>query len=304
MDDSDHPPLDRAVARLATRQHGVLSARQLYELGLTKQVVYDRARRGHLHRLYLGVYAVGHRRLTRKGRWMAAVLASGPNAVLSHGAALALWDLQSHAPGPIDVTAPARGRRSPDGIRLHCVRALDAADRTTIDAIPVTTVARTLLDYAETSSDSQLRHALEAAERRDLLDAHQIADVLARGTGRRGAKALRTAIEAHTGEAPWTRSKLERDVLTLVRAAGLPEPHCNVMLHGELVDFYWPQHKLVLEADSWLFHRTRAQFEKDRRRDAILQVAGIRVLRVTQQRIEHEPGRVAADLWALIKAAA
>jgi very-short-patch-repair endonuclease len=281
-----------------------VALRQLRALGLSDKNVHDRARAGHLHRRYRGVYAVGHRRLTRKGRWMAAVLACGPTAVLSHGPALVLWQLASHSAGPIDVTAVARGRTSPDGVRLHCVRALDPADRTTIDAIPVTTVARALLDYAETTSASNLRHALEAAERRELLDARQIADVLERSPGRRGSRPLRQAITQHTGEAPWTRSRLEREVLTLVRAAGLPEPHCNVMLHGELVDFYWPRYKLVLEADSWDFHRTRAQFEKDRRRDAILQVAGIRVLRVTQSRIEREPERVAAEIWALTRAAA
>ncbi len=296
MGKQGHP---RRIAALAARQHGVVSIAQLLALGLSHKAVWDWVQAGHLHRLYRGVYAVGHRRLTPHGRWMAAVLACGPGAALSHRAALALWQLRSHSSGPIDVTVAARGRTGFAGIRVHCARTFDPTDRAIIDAIPVTTVARALLDYAETASASDLRHAVEAAERRELLDARQVADVLARSPGRHGVKALRAAITAHTGEAPWTRSELERRVLTLVRAAGLPEPQCNVFLYGELVDFYWPQFRLVLEADSWGFHRTRAQFEKDRRRDALFLTKNIRVLRITQRRIENEPGAVTRDLLTL-----
>ncbi len=300
MGKQSHP---RRVAALAARQHGVVSVAQLLELGLSHKAVWDRAQAGHLHRLHRGVYAVGHRRLTHRGRWIAAVLACGPGAALSHGRALALWGLRERpSGGPIDVTVRARGRRAPAGIRVHCVRTFDPADRTTIDAIPVTTVPRTLLDYAETASASNLRHALEAAERRELLDSRAIADVLVRAPGRRGAKALRLATEAHTGTAPWTRSRFERETLTLIRQAGLPEPRCNVLLHGELVDFYWPEFDLVVEADGWGFHRTRAQFENDRRRDALFLTHGIRVLRLTQRRIEDEPERVARELWELAHA--
>jgi predicted transcriptional regulator of viral defense system len=157
MPDKDHPAPDRKLARLAARQHGVVSLDQLRDLGLTRDAVSWRAQSGHLHRIRRGVYAVGHRRLTQRARWLAAVLACGPSAVLSHRAALALWALRPAPAGPIDVTAVARGRRPGEGIRLHCVRSLDPVDRLTIDAIPVTTVTRTLLDYAEVAKRQEPR---------------------------------------------------------------------------------------------------------------------------------------------------
>jgi predicted transcriptional regulator of viral defense system len=156
---------EHAVARLAARQHGVVAFPQLKALGFTKYAVHRRVRTGRLHALYRGVYAVGHRALTTKGRWLAAVLACGPSAVLSHRTALALWALRPVSAGPIDVTVLRSGGRGQPGICLHCVRALRAKDRTILDAIPVTSVARTLLDYAQTASPQQLRAALQSAER-------------------------------------------------------------------------------------------------------------------------------------------
>jgi very-short-patch-repair endonuclease len=256
---------------------------------------------GRLLRVHRGVYAVGHGRLSQHGRWLAAVLAAGPGAVLSHAAALTLWQLRPRRLGPIDVTVAGRGRRAGSGIRLHCVRALNEADRMTLDAIPVTTVARTLLDYAEQATTQQLRLALDAADRRELLDVHAIEALLDRSRGRHGVRALRGAVAAMGGPAPETRSELERQMLALLRTAGLPEPQCNVVVDGYCVDFLWPEARLVVELDGYPFHRTRRAFEDDRRRDARLQAADYRVLRITAQRLRQEPEVIIAEMATLLQ---
>lgn len=288
------------MARIATRQYGVISLAQLVDLGLTRQAVAARARDGRLHRVHRGVYAVGHRHLTRNGRWLAAVLAAGPTAALSHRHALALWELRPHPAGAIDITVVSRGRRHRAGIRFHCVRSLAPDDRTIRDGIPVTSVARALLDYASTASAQQLRTVIEAAERLELLDGRAIQDILDRSPGR-ATRRLRAALAEITDAVPWTRSELEREFLTLVREAGLPEPQVNVSVLGDDADFFWPHARLVVEADSWGFHRTRARFEEDRRRDTRRQLHGLRAIRITQRRIHTERIRVQAELRALIE---
>jgi very-short-patch-repair endonuclease len=211
-----------------------------------------------------------------------------------------MHDLRPGPSGPVDVTVAARGRTSPEGIRVHCVRTLDPRDVTVVDAIPVTTVARSVLDYAEIARPQHLRLALEEAERRDALDGRVLDALLERCHGRRGVQPLREALAAMNGPAPWTQSELERRFLALVRAAGLPEPRCNVAVEGFLVDSYWPDAGLVVEADSWRFQKSRTRFERDRRQDTALVLAGIRTVRVTRQRVANEPARLAAELHALL----
>jgi len=286
----------RGLAEAAGLQHGVVGRWQLLAAGYSRGVIQRMINQGYLHRVHRGVYAVGHRRLTAKGRWMAAVLAGGPNAVLSHRAAVALWDLRPLPSGAVDVTVPGRSRHHRPGIRLHNVRRLDPADRDVIDGIPVTSLHRTLLDYAEIARFQQLRHALEAAERRDLLDGGKLEALFGRAWGRRGLKALRAAVTELNGSAPWTQSELERAFLTLIREHGLPEPQTNRLVHGFLVDCWWPQARLVVEIDGYRFHKSRRQFEENRIRDTKLQLEAIRVLRVTQARIEYGSGELLADL--------
>ena len=276
-----------------------MSLAQLRALGFSASTVRYRVAAGRLHRVHLAVYAVGYRRLTPQARWLAAVLACGPGAVLSHLAALAFWELRARPGGPIDVTVVARGRRGSAGIRVHCVRALDPRDHLVRDGIPVTTVARALLDYARTASPAQLRTAVEAADRVDRLDVAEIHALTARSPGR-ATRALNDAIAALTGAAPWTRSELEREFLALVREAGLPEPRANVLVAGHLVDFFWAAAGLVVEVDGYAFHRGRTSFETDRRRDTDMALAGLRAIRLTQRRVEHERMRVQAELRALL----
>lgn len=293
-------PGDHAIAKLAGRQHGVVAAWQLKPMGYSDSAIHRRAKAGRLHRLHRGVYAVGHRRLARRGRWMAAVLACGPEAVLSHRSAAALWELRPPASGPIDVTVPGRTRRGRAGIRVHNVRAMDPSDRATVDGIPVTSIHRTLLDYAEVAPEQQLRHALEEAERRELLDGRKLEELLARSPGRRGSRALREALAQLQGPAPWTQSELERRFLGLIREAGVAEPHCNVVIAGYVVDFFWPRQRLVIEVDGYHWHKTRRSFEGDRRKDTKLLLAGIRAMRVTQPRIEQDPRELIKEVSRLL----
>jgi very-short-patch-repair endonuclease len=288
------------MAALAGRQHGVVARLQLLRLGFSRREIDGLLARDFLHPVHRGVYAVGHTRLTVKGRWMAAVLACGSGAVLSHRSAVALWDLQPIPSGPVDVAVVARSRRSRAGIRVHSVRTLHEDDRGEVDGIPVTSIHRALLDYAEIARPQQLRHAIEAGLRRELLDDGAFERLLGRSRGRRGAKPLRAVLHEIRGPAPWTASELERAFLSLVRDAGLPEPSTNVLVAGALVDCFWRRAGLIVEVDGYAFHKSRSEFEADRKRDAKLMLADYRVLRVTQRRIEFESEDLTRELRQLL----
>jgi very-short-patch-repair endonuclease len=283
-------PDDSRLAELATSQHGVVSREQLFARRFTRHAIETRLARRRLHRIHRGVYAVGHTRLTVRARWMAAVLACGTDAALSHQDAAALHGLLKIGSGDIHVTA-LKGH-SIDGICCHCVRAIRPADVSKIDGIRVTTLPRTLLDLAEATDRSDFAAALKQAQHEDTLDLRALTATMARNHGRRGVKALRDLTE----EPGWTQSELERRFVALTRAHGLPRPLTNQYVEGELVDAYWPDHRLIVEVDGWRTHKTRAAFEADRVRDAKLVAAGYRVLRITYRRLRDDPRGVADDL--------
>ena len=239
---------------------------------------------GRLFRVLPSVYSLTPRVLPR-GRMLAAALTFGPAAVLSHRAAAAVWDLGPWPAGLIDVTVPTH-RRPRRGIRLH--RA--AVERTVHDGFPVTTVARTLVDQAAALPLGRLRDQFENAERLGLLDVNSINEQM---PGRRGAKKIRAILAEWEEPAP-TRSELERAFRAICREARLPLPSFNVSLHGYEVDAYWPEYGLVVELDGWEWHRTRRAFEDDRRRGAVLEAAGYRVLRFTWRQVMDEPQLVAS----------
>jgi very-short-patch-repair endonuclease len=284
--------LDKAIARLAGRQHGVLSVQQLYSFGISSSSVSDRVASGRLHRIHRGVYAVGHSRLSNGGRWMAAVLACGDGAVLSHRSAGELWGILrrrahrlSAAGGraeaePMHVTVTGNGgRKRHRGISLHRSATLTTADCTRRDGIPVTKPARTLGD---------LRSALSEAEF---------------GTALREAEFLGLAVAGlHTDSeiVPRTRSELETRFLAVVRRHRLPEPEANVRIDRYEVDFLWRDQRLIVEADGWESHRTRSAFEGDRVRDARLKTLGYEVLRFTWRQIEGDAHGVAAAIRGLL----
>jgi predicted transcriptional regulator of viral defense system len=305
IDEEVRPPSWRAVAELAARQWGVVSLEQLRARGVARGAVEKAAAVGRLHPLHRGVYAVGHVRLGREGRYLAAVLACGTRAVLSHRSAAAWWGLLQTAQAQVDVTSP-HGHHAIAGVRRHQARSLIAQDTTTHEGIPTTSVARTLLDLAATVRPDRLERALAQAERLQLYDQAAIADVLSRSNGHRGRAAL---TRATAREPKLTRSELEAIFLRLVRQAGLPEPESNLPLaaldHPRLEpDFYWPTHRLVVETDGWETHGTRAAFQTDRRRDASLVAAGWRVMRFTYDDVVHEGPTVVRRLRAATARAA
>jgi hypothetical protein len=256
---------------------------------------------GRLQLLYRGVYAVGHASLGREGRRLAAVLACGPGAVLSHRSAASQWGLLDTQQQGIDVTA-LRGRHGAPGIRLHRSRSLDAQDTTTHEGIPITSVSRTLLDLAATVRSTELERALAQAERLQLYDHRAIEDIMARSNGHRGTKVL---AEATTHEPKWTRNDWEAAFLQLIRAAAMPEPLVNEPFHAPdhgrcEPDYHWPAHQVIVETDGWETHRTRQAFKDDRAKDAALTASGYRVLRFTK---DVEPELVVRRLRALLPSA-
>ena len=278
--------MDEVIAALADRQHGVVGRAQLLAAGVEPiAAIKHRIKAGRLHPLYRGVYAVGHRVLSQRGRWMAATLAT--DGVLSHRSAGALWDIRQWQ-GRIDITTP-RTRAQRPGLLLH--RAVLAEDEITVrDGIPVTTPARTLLDLAAVLQRHQLQQAINEAERLRLEGPHQLTD---RYPTKRGTRALRTL-------APPTHTKqdLEARFHTFLNDRRFPRPQTNVLIEGKEVDFAWPDHRLIVELDSWEFHRTRAAFEDDRRTDRRLKAKGWTVIRVTWRDLD-DPDALEAELRAL-----
>jgi predicted transcriptional regulator of viral defense system len=286
---------DRELADLADRQHGVVALWQLLERGFGRATVHRWLARGRLHPVHRGVYAVGHRRLDWRGVLMAAVLACGPDAVLSHRAAARLWGIRPDNRPKVDVTVVSRGARSRKGIQVHGVRSLDPRDITKIDGIPVTTLPRTLLDLAEVVTKDHVLKALTEAERQQIIDLGALNELLERSPGRRGRKILRGVL-ADTVIEPHTREEFEHRFLQLVLDAGLPMPQVNTLVEGYEVDVVWPKHKLIVELDSWEFHRHRAAFEGDRERDAVLALAGYLPIRVTWRQLTKDPAKVVERL--------
>lgn len=230
---------------------------------------------------------------------MAAALACGPEAVLSYAEAAALHDLRRTPSGLINITAPSRHHLP--GVRAHYVRILHRADCTVVDAIPVTTLARTYLDLAEILNHARLIDALEAGERQDKLDVRAIEAVIARNPGRHGTQPLQAALAELTDAPPLLQSAAEQAFRALIRDYHLPQPQFNVYLEGELVDAVWPEHRLVVEVDGWDFHRSKPSFADDRRRDRLLIRAGWRTARFTADEVLYSPEAVAAELSELLR---
>jgi hypothetical protein len=297
-------PQELALMELAARQHDVVAHRQLVDLGFGPDAIGYRVRSGRLFRLYEGVYAVGRPRVTRRGRWMAAVLACGPGAVLSYRDAADLWQLLTSNALLIDVSAPGRSRNRRPGLRVHRPRRLDPEDVTVVDGIPVTTVARTIVDLAASLSLERLTYIWDAAERRRVFDLRDLQAVRARSNGRRGLRKVDALIAQARPLPPKSRSRLERDAYELFRAApGIPTPSVNIWLAGMEVDLAWPDHRLVVELDHEEWHaKTRAQRERDNARDVTLQIADLRVLRVSDFRLTTDPDGILSDVRAALAA--
>jgi predicted transcriptional regulator of viral defense system len=279
------------IAEVAGRQHAVIARWQLLALGVGRGGITHRLASGRLHRVFPGVYAVGHKKITLRGRWMAAVLACGKGAVLSHVPAGVLHNVARTSAGRVDVTVP-RSRRGIRGIVIHRVRDLHPDDVTVIDGIPVTSLARTLLDLAGSVPEWRFQRAFEDATKLPDFDARKVNELLDRHPRRKGRKRLATLVEKATAPSPYTRSGLERRFLRLCRETGIPTPSVNADIAGHEVDISWPDTHLVVELDVDETHGDRVAFERDRRRDADLALNEHHVLRVTGNWIDEDPGDV------------
>jgi Transcriptional regulator, AbiEi antitoxin/Protein of unknown function (DUF559) len=286
------------LARLAARQHGVLTHTQLLDGGIGERAIRYRVRTGRLHRVHRGVYAVGYISLSPFALAMAGVLACGPGAVLSHRSAGVLWEIiGSDHRRPIDLTVPGHSR--PRGLNVHRSRTLDPSHVTTHRGIPVTRVVRTLIDLADVLDDLALARAVNEAQIKRLMRLDELSNLLAGTHGRRGAIRLRPFLER---EGP-TRSVFEDRFLVFVDRHGLPRPEVNQRVGGYEVDMLWRPQRFVVELDGRSFHERPHAFERDRVKDANLLAAGYAVIRITWRRLNDEPEREAARLRRILATA-
>jgi hypothetical protein len=294
------------VADVATRQRGTVAHHQLLALGVSEDQITRWLAAGWLHRLHEGVYAVGHRDLPRGGHFMAAVLAGGDGAVLSHASAATHLGLRSSSASVVDVMVPRSGERDRDGIRFHRPRFFGPDDVRLFDGIPCTTVARTLVDLGAVLRLDQLERAVEQAELLQVLDVKGVADVLARISRPRGVRNLRRCLGAERLDASLTQSRGELAFLVLCRDAGLPRP---VLQHAvehapgrwHKVDFAWPDHRLAIEVDGAEVHGTRAAARRDRRLDREIRATGWRVERFMRDDVIDTPEVVVTALRHLLR---
>jgi very-short-patch-repair endonuclease len=283
----DHP--DRRVGALAARQHGRVSRRQLLGLGLSARQIAGRVRSGRLIVVHAGVYAVGHATPGSFGACAAAVLAYAPGAAVSHRSAAALHGLRASGRDVVDITITRHGRSRRRGIDLHRSRTLESSAVVRIQGLLVTSVARTYVDCAAVLRPAALAKMWREGIHRELLQVSAIEAELQRG--RAGTAAIRELL-ADREVVPVLRSELEELAWRVIRSEQLACPQANVWLPaiagGIEVDLIWPHERLVVELDGWRVHGTYRAFHADRTRDALLQLAGLRVVRLTWRHLRHE----------------
>ncbi len=289
-------PLRARIAELARVQHGVVARRQLVGLGLGRGAIAARLRAGRWRRIHPGVYVTGDATLPREGRFVAAVLACGKGAVLSHGSAAFLWGISKEEPAWIDVTVPGDRGRGLKGVKVHR-QPLTSKDITVRSGIPITTPGRTLVDFADVVSERMLERAIDEADylRLDCAGLEPI-------RGRPGNGSLKRVLSLHRPGPTRTRTPLEERFLELCRRSKLPDPEVNVHVEGYVVDFLWQAQRLIVETDGHAAHRTRRAFERDPVRDADLIEAGYRPIRITAWRLQGEAEAVARQLRRLLAA--
>jgi very-short-patch-repair endonuclease len=284
---------DAEVARVSSLQKGFAHRDQLLAARLTPDGIKHRLKTGRLHERYRGVYLVGRPSIEPLGEEMAAILFLAGRAVLSHASAGAIWGLHRPAPSCVTVTAVGCQHRSRPGLTIHRAATLDPRDIRFRAGLPLTAPARTLLDLAGELEPPELEQALAEARVQRLAKDSEINAAIARAPGRKGAATLRRLLEA--GPA-YTRTKAERLMLRLIRAAQLPRPLTDVKLCGYTADFLWREQGLIIEVDGYQFHSDPRAFERDRKRDQVHVAAGYRVIRVTWAQMRDEPMAVIARI--------
>ncbi len=283
--------------------HGCFTSSQLVRAGLTPSKIKTRVARGELVWVCPYVYVAGNPELISWCREAAALLSIGPGAVLSFRSAAVVWEMTQRRTQLIDVTV-ARRVRPRQGVRIHRVQALERRDVRTRYGLRVTCPARTVIDFAAGASIDELEEAIAQGLSTRRVSERELQQTLARMPANHpGAAAVRALFERDGGPV-LTRSGGERKLRALLRQAGLPQPLTNQVAHGFELDFYWPQHKVAVELDSYPFHSKRRAFERDRRKDQALAALGIRVIRITGYQLKYEPLVVIAGLAQVLIARA
>jgi hypothetical protein len=290
------PSRNRRLAELAARQYGLVRVAQLHALGLDQRAISRWTRDGRLHRLYRGVYAVGHAGLSREGAWLAGVFASGEGAGLSGPSSESLWEISRKPATGIHVVVP-RKRRAQEGVELLISRTLQAHDIVVYRGIPVTHVARTLVDLTEHRTPHQLANTIYEAAYRNRFNLRATRQTMQRAHGRHKLAVLERALELNASGSAGTKSDLEDAFLALLSAGGFPEPLVNTHVQSEEADCFWPDRRLIAEVDGPGHLRPRAK-RNDARKEAIWRVAGYEVLRFTDVVIEQQPDHVVRVLSA------
>jgi Protein of unknown function (DUF559) len=296
--------MDRGLAEIAGRQHGIVARGQLEGFGISGESINRWVRGRRLHRIHPGVYAVGHDAITMRGRWMAAVLASGNGAVLSHASAAALWGIWGSGTGMTHVTL-RRKTRSRNSICRH-FGVLPRDEVAVVEGIPVTSAARAVLDLAADKGEAAAEAALREMEYLGIYGPVSLSTLLDRHPRHRGTPIVRACLD-RLREDPGgrIRSTLEQLFLPFLDRHHIPRPRLNAWLevgeHRYQVDCLWPEARLVGELDGFKSHGTKRAFHKDRKRDRRLKVHGFTVVRITEDQLFDEPFEVAADLQSILR---
>lgn len=275
---------------LARAQHGVVSSEQLREVGYTPQAIQHRIRTGRLYPLHRGVYAIGRPHVTDHGRWMAAVLACGEGAVLSHSSAAALWRIGPEKRRVVELSLPSLSRRCRPGLQIHQRPSRRERDTTAEHGIPVTTPIQTLIDLSLRLDRRGIERCINEADKYDLVHPPELRKALDERVGEPGVAVLRQILDRRTFRL--TKEELERRFFPLARKAGLPVPLTGQWVNEFEVDFYWPDLGLVVETDGLRYHRTPAEQARDRLRDQAHTAAGLAHLRFTHEQVRYEPEHV------------
>lgn len=294
MSDARNNKRSRQAWELAGRQHGVVARRQLLALGFNAREIEHRVARGRLHLVMRGVYAVGWPKLTPKRRWMAAALACGEGALLSHCSAAALWEIAPERRGVVDVSVMRRAELKRRGLRIRGRASLSAERVTSHDRIPVTTPMQTLIDLSTELPMIRVERAINEADKRDLIDPEALRAELDRYIGEPGVKTMRTVLDRRTFRL--SDSDLEVLFRPIAVAAGLPLPLTKQMVNGFEVDFFFSDLGLVIETDGLRYHRTPSTQARDARRDRAHTLAGMTPLRFTHYEIKYESRKVEGEL--------
>jgi very-short-patch-repair endonuclease len=272
----------------------VVTRGQLLDLGFSAEAIKHRVQKGRLHPIVRGVYAVGRKQLNREGRWMAAVLACAPDAVLSHRSAAALWGFAKEHPGYIDVSVRRASEVRLSGLRCHRRPSLPSNEVELRRGIPVTTPVRTFLDLASVTGPKTLERAINEADKLDVIDADSLRLSLEEYPGQPGIRLLRRVLDEHTFRL--SDDELERLFRPLADAAGLPTPQTKHMVNEFEVDFFWPDLGLVVETDGWRYHRTPSAQTRDALRFQVHVANGLTPLRFSHYQVKYEPRHVEAIL--------